>query len=48
MNNLLRLFEEDQLKKIGDRLKSVLEESKKIGESTNLVAKRTAWERINS
>ena len=39
---------EEQLKKIGDRLSSVLEESKKIGESTNLVAKRTAWERINS
>ena len=39
---------EEQLKKIGDRLTSVLEESKRIGESTNLVAKRTAWERINS
>ena len=39
---------EEQLKKIGDRLTSVLEESKKSGESTNLVAKRIAWERINS
>ena len=39
---------EEQLKKIGDRLTSVLEESKRSGESTNLVAKRTAWERINS
>ena len=39
---------EEQLKKIGDRLTSVLEESKRIGESTNLVAKRAAWERINS
>ena len=39
---------EEQLKKIGDRLTSVLEESKRSGESTNLVAKRIAWERINS
>ena len=36
-----------QLKKIGDRLKSVLEESKKINETTDSVAKRIAWERIN-
>jgi len=39
---------EEQLKKIGDRLTSVLEESKRSRESTNLVAKRIAWERINS
>jgi len=37
-----------QLEKIGDRLLPVLEESKKSGESTDLVAKRIAWERINS
>jgi len=37
-----------QLEKIGDRLLSVLEESKKSGESTDLVASRIAWERINS
>ena len=41
-------FLEKQLAKISDRLISVLEESKKSGESTNLVAKRMAWERINS
>ena len=39
---------EEQLKKIGDRLTSVLEESNRSGESINLVAKRIAWERINS
>ena len=39
---------ENQLAKISERLISVLEESKKSGESTNLVAKRIAWERINS
>lgn len=39
---------EKQLKKIGNRLTSVLEESKKSGESTDLVARRIAWERINS
>ena len=37
-----------QLEKIGDRLLPVLEESKKSGESTDLVASRIAWERINS
>ena len=37
-----------QLEKIGDRLLPVLEESKKSGESTDLVANRIAWERINS
>ena len=39
---------EKQLEKIGDRLKPVLEESKKNSESTDSVAKRLAWERINS
>jgi len=39
---------EKQLEKIGYRLKSVLTESKKNNESTDFVAKRTAWERINS
>ena len=39
---------EKKLKKIGDRLISVLEESKKSGESTDLVARNIAWERINS
>ena len=38
---------EKQLEKIGDRLKSVLIESKKNNESTDSVAKRIAWERIN-
>ena len=38
---------EKQLEKIGDRLKSVLIESKKNHESTDSVAKRIAWERIN-
>ena len=37
-----------QLEKIGDRLLPVLEESKKTGKSTDLVASRIAWERINS
>ena len=39
---------EKQLEKIGYRLISVLEESGKSGQSTNLVAGRMAWERINS
>ena len=39
---------EKQLEKIGYRLISVLEESRKSGESTNSVAGRIAWERINS
>ena len=42
--NLLK----DQLDKISDRLKLVLEESKRNNESTDSVAKRVAWERINS
>jgi len=41
-------FLEKQLRKIGDRLKLVLAESKKNDESTDLVAKRIAWERINN
>ena len=36
------------LKKIGDRLTSVLEESMKNGKSTDFVSRRMAWERINS
>ena len=39
---------ENQLEKIGDRLLPVLKESKKNNESTDSVAKRIAWERINS
>ena len=39
---------EKHLEKIGDRLNQVLEESKKNNESTDLVARRIAWERINS
>ena len=39
---------EKQLEKISNRLKFVLEESKKKNEPTNLIAKRIAWERINS
>ena len=38
---------EKQLKKIGDRLELVLAESMKNKESTNSVARRIAWERIN-
>ena len=39
---------EKQLKKIADRLKLVLTESKKNNQSTNSVAKRIAWERIDN
>jgi len=39
---------EKQLEKIGDRLKLVLTESKKNNESTDSVANRISWERINS
>ncbi len=39
---------EKHLEKIGDRLNQVLEESKKNNESTDLVARRIAFERINS
>ena len=38
---------EKELEKISDRLTIVLEESKKNDESTNSVAKRIAWDRIN-
>ena len=38
---------EKQLEKIADRLKLVLDESKKNNESTDSVANRIAWERIN-
>ena len=38
----------EELEKIGERLKLVLAESKKNNESTDSVAKRIAWERINS
>ena len=39
---------EKHLEKIGDRLNQVLEESKKNNESTDLVARRMAFDRINS
>ena len=38
---------EKELEKISDRLKIVLEESQKNDESTNSVAERIAWDRIN-
>ena len=41
-------FLKTQLEKIGDRLQHVLELSKKNNESTDLVARRMAFERINS
>ena len=47
INNTENLLEQ-QLKKIADRLKPVLQESKKNNESTDLVARRMAWKRINS
>ena len=37
-----------QLEKIGDRLRSVLNESRKNNESTDIVAERVAWRRINT
>lgn len=37
----------DQLEKIGERLKPVLIQSKKNNESTDSVAQRIAWDRIN-
>lgn len=46
--NKTESFLEKQLAKIGDRLKLVLVESKKNNESTDNVAKRIAWERINN
>ena len=42
------MHQENHLEKIADRLKSVLQESKKNNESTDLVARRIAWKRINS
>lgn len=47
INNTENLLEE-HLKKISDRLKSVLLESKINNESTDLVARRIALKRINS
>ena len=47
INKIENLLEE-QLVKIGDRLLPVLQESKKSGQSTDVVARRIAWERINS
>ena len=39
---------EKQLKEIASRLKQVIQESIKNNESTDLVARRMAWKRINS
>ena len=39
---------EEQLEKIGERLRSVLKESRINNQSTNSVAKRIAWERIKN
>ena len=47
INNTENLLEK-YLEKIADRLKPVLQESKKNNESTDSVARRIAWERINS
>ena len=47
INNTENLLEK-HLEKIADRLKLVLQESKKNNESTDLVARRMAWKRINS
>ena len=47
INNTENLLEK-YLEKIADRLKPVLQESKKNNESTDLVARRMAWKRINS
>ena len=47
INNTENLLEK-HLKKIADRLKPVLVESKKNNESTDLVARRIALKRINS
>ena len=47
INNTENLLEK-YLEKIADRLKPVLQESKKSNESTDLVARRIAWKRINS
>ena len=47
INNTEDLLEK-YLEKIADRLKPVLQESKTNNESTDLVARRIAWKRINS
>jgi len=47
INNTENLLNE-HLEKIADRLKPVLQESIKNKESTDLVARRIAWKRINS
>ena len=47
INNMKNLLEQ-QLEKIADRLKPVLQESKKNNKSTDIVARRIAWKRINS
>jgi len=47
INNTENLLEQ-QLEKIADRLKPVLQESKKNNKSTDIVARRIAWKRINS
>ena len=39
---------EKYLEKIADRLKPVLQESKRDNKSTDLVARSMAWKRINS
>lgn len=41
-------FLETYLAKISDRLKVVLEESRKNNQTTDFVAKRSAWTRINN
>ena len=43
-----KLTKKGYLEKIADRLKPVLEVSIKNNESTDFVARRIAWERINS
>ena len=47
INNTVNLLEK-YLEEIAGRLKLVIQESKKNNKSTDLVARRVAWERINS
>ena len=47
INNMKNLLEQ-QLEKIADRLKAVLQESKKNNKSPDIVARLIAWKRINS
>ena len=47
INNTVNLLEK-YLEEIAGRLKLVIQESKKNNKSTDLVARRIAWERINS